>query len=203
MMFGNALRVTVVLAATAALAQSSHPGNTPAVKQQGQTEPRGPAGETATDPLGVGVVRDQVDSMEGTLSRMHTVLKQMRGRGDEGNTSDSASKVDVQMWELMVGHLDNELQDLKQTLAAREDMERRRAALYKQADAKIAAASQAARAAQAARFVEAKKNATGTVTPTTSAGQRTGQGEQTISATPAASEPSSMVQPTNKPASPN
>jgi hypothetical protein len=54
---------------------------------------------------------------------------------------------------------------MRLTLAAREDWEARRAALYKQADAKAEAEAQAARASQAARFALAEKNTTGTPTP--------------------------------------
>ena len=98
----------------------------------------------------------------------------------------------------MVGHLDNELQQLRETLASREDMEARRVALYKQADAKIEAA------AQAARFVEAQKNATGTVTPTTAPReQSSGLSGQQSAARPTAPAPPSAAPPTNKPASPN
>ncbi len=201
MMFRNVVRVAVVLAATAVLAQSSPPGGAPAVKRHNQAEPRGPDGNTATDPLGVGAIREQVGDMETTLSGMHMALNQMRARAAESKTSDSLSKANLDLWELMVGHLDKELQQLRETLATREDMEKRRVALYKQADAKIAAATQAARAAQAARFAEAQRNATGTVTPTkASNGQSTGQSGPAGTIAPA---PSSVAPSTNTPASPN
>jgi peptidoglycan hydrolase CwlO-like protein len=85
---------------------------------------------------------------------MHLVLKQMQDKAAKSKTKDSLAKANLDMWELMVGHLEKELQELKIAMAAHEDMEARRAALYKQADAKAAAEAQAARAAQAARFAD-------------------------------------------------
>jgi hypothetical protein len=136
--------------------------------------------------------------MEGTVSHMRVVLKQMNAKAGKNTATDSLTKTNLEMWELMVGQLDKELQQLRETLAERENLEVRRAALYKQADAKIAAATQAARAAQAARFAEAGNNATGTPTaaPTgQSAEQRSGA--QTLPAQPATAPL------TNNSASPN
>ena len=202
MMFRNAVRVTVILASAAVLAQSAKPGTTPAepsLKRQSLAEPRGPAGNTATDPLGLAAIREQVGDMESTLSGMRVVLKQMHARAPKSETTDSLTRANLNMWDLMVDHLDKELQQLRQTLASREDMEARRVALYKQADAKIDAAAQAARASQAARFVEAQKNATGTATPTTApTEQSTGQSGQQSTTRPTAPAP-----PTSRPASPN
>jgi hypothetical protein len=97
-------------------------------------------------------MRQRVDDMESTLAQMHLVLKQMQSRAAKSGTKDSLATANLGMWELMVGHLDKELGEMRVALAAREDMEARRAALYKQADAKAAAEAQAARAAQAAKF---------------------------------------------------
>jgi len=152
-------------------------------------------GNTADDPLGLAAIREQVGDMEATLSRMREVLKQLHARAVKSESADSLSKANLDMWELMVGHLDKELEQLRETLASREDMEVRRVALYKQADAKAEAAAQAGRAAQAARFAEAQKNTTGTAT---SAGA-----EQTSVPSPAAPSQPSAVPPTNNAASPN
>jgi hypothetical protein len=72
---------------------------------------------------------------------MREVLKQMHARAAKSTAPDSLTKANLDMWELMVGQLDKELQQLRQTLAAREDLEARRAALYRQADAKAEAAA--------------------------------------------------------------
>jgi hypothetical protein len=198
----------VVLAATTVFAQSAQPGATPSAPILSQSAPmpnrqspvgqRGPNGSTADDPLGLGAARERVQEMEDTVSRMRVVLKQMHSTAPKNTATDSLTKTNVDMWELMVGQLSRELQQLRETLAERENMEARRAALYKQADAKIAAAQQAARAAQAARFAEAGTNATGT--PTAAPTGQTGEqrpGAQTLPAQPSAA-PS-----TNNSASPN
>lgn len=194
MIFRNVTRVIVVLAATAALAQSTLPGTTqaaPMLSEQDLAARRGPArSRTATAPQGgLAAARQQVEDMDRTLSQMRVVLKQMHARAAMSKTPDSLAKANLEMWELMVGQMDKELQQLRVAVASREDMEARRAALYKQADAKIEAEAQAARAAQAARFADAAKNATGTQTPT--ATEPDGQ-----SAKP-------PVPPANNPASPN
>jgi hypothetical protein len=142
-------------------------------------------------------MQQQVEDMDHTISQMRVVLKQMQTRAAKSKATDPVAKANLDMWELMVSHLDKELVQLRATLATREDMEARRAALYKQADAKIEAQAQAARAAQAARFADAAKNATGTQTP--SAGEpAAGQGAQQGSSHTAPAQPSSA-----NPASPH
>ena len=158
MIFRSATRVLVVLAATAALAQSAQPGTTPGapiLNQQALTGRRAPVGNRTADPQGLTAMHERVEDMESTLSQMRVVLKQMKAKAAKSNASDSLTKANLDMWELMVGHLDKELQQMRLTLAARQDLEARRAALYKQADAKAEAAAQAARASQAARFAQA------------------------------------------------
>ena len=192
MMFWGATRVVVVLAATAALAQNAQPGTTPGAPMLNQSAPipnrqrlagRGPLRNRTADPQGLVAMREHVQEMEGTVSRMRLLLQQMHARADKSKATDALTKANLDMWELMVGQLDKEFEQLRQTLAAREDLEARRAALYRQADAKAAAEAEAARAAQAARFADAQKNATGT--------------------TPAPTAQPSKAPPANNPASPN
>jgi MoxR-like ATPase len=138
-------------------------------------------------------MREQVQDMENTLSRMRAVLKQMHARAAKSKATDSVTKANLDMWDLMVGQLDKEFEQLRQTLAAREDLEARRAALYRQADAKAAAEAEAA-----ARFAESEKNATGTPTPSaTGPSAEPGPGAQTAPRQP------STAPPTNNPSSPN
>ena len=161
MTFRGAARVIVVLAATAALAQNAQPGTTPAAPILNQSAPiqyrqnlagrRSPVGTRTADPQGPAAMRQQVQDMESTVSHMRVVLNQMQSRAAKSKATDALAKANLDLWELMVGQLDKELAQLRQTLAAREDLEARRAAMYKQADAKAAAAAEAARAAQAAR----------------------------------------------------
>ena len=200
MIFRSATRVVVLLAATAALAQSAQPGTTPGapiLNQQGLTARRGPLGNKTADPQGLGAMRERVEDMENTLSRMGVVLRQMQAKAAKSNATDSLSKANLDMWELMVGHLDKELQQMRVTLAAREDLEARRAALYRQADAKAEAAAQAARAGQAARFAQAEKNTTGTPAPAATE-HATGQSAERSPAAQPSAAPT-----TNNSASPN
>jgi hypothetical protein len=97
-------------------------------------------------------LRLRLEDLENTVNQMHTVLKQMQAKAAKSGVKDSIAKANLDMWGLMVGHLDKELQELRVAVAQREDMEARRAALYKQADAKTEAEAQAAGAAQAAKF---------------------------------------------------
>src|SRR6516164_9580262 len=178
MTFLSATRVVVVvLAATAALAQSANPGTTPGsptLDRQGLTARRGPVGNKPVDPQGVAAMREQLAGMESTLSQMGVALQQMHAQTAKSKAIDPLTKANLNMWDLMVGHLDKEVQQMRVTVAAREDLEIRRAALYKQADAKAEAAAQAARASQATRFAQGEKNTMGTQAPAAT-DQATGQ----------------------------
>ena len=163
MMFQNATRVIMALAVTTALAQGTPPatagspqaavpGGNDVMQRQGYAGRRAPS---AKQPRGVPVqtsLRERVQDMESTLTQMRLVLKKMHDKAATSKTQDSLAKANLDMWELMVSHLDKELRELKIAMTAREDMEARRAALYKQADAKVEAEAQAARAAEAAKF---------------------------------------------------
>jgi hypothetical protein len=180
-MFRNATRVIMALAVTTALAQGTPPatagspqaavpGGNEVMQRQGYAGRRAPS---AKPPRSVPVqtsLRERVQEMESTLTQMHVVLKQMQDKAAKSKTKDSLAKANLDMWGLMVGHLEMDLRELKIAMAQREDMEARRAALYKQADAKAAAEAQAARAAEAAKF------GVGAATPTPApAGQGAGQ----------------------------
>ena len=161
-MFQNATRVIMALAVTTVLAQGTPPatagspqaavpGGNDVMQMQGYAGRRAPS---AKQSRGVPVqtsLRERVHDMESTLGQMRLVLKKMHDEA-KSKTQDSLAKANLDMWELMVSHLDKELRELKIAMEAREDMEARRAALYKQADAKAEAEAQAARAADAAKF---------------------------------------------------
>jgi hypothetical protein len=195
-MFRNAIRVITVLAVTTALAQSippatqpadnppaTVPGGTEVMQRQGYAHRRGLAGNQARN-LPAPALHQRVQDMENTLNQMHGVLKEMQAKAAKSTAKDSLAKSNLEMWELLVGHLDKQLQELKIATAAREDMEARRTALYKQADAKAEAEAQAARAAEAAKF------AAGGPTPAP-AGQGGGQSPagQTVPGQPAPTPP--------------
>jgi hypothetical protein len=201
-MFQNATRVIMALAVTTALAQGTPPatagspqaavpGGNDVMQRQGYAARRAPS---AKQPRGAPVqtsLRERVQDMESTLTKMHLVLTQMQDKAAKSKTQDALAKANLDMWKLMVDHLDKELQELNMAAAAREDLEARRAALYKQADAKADAEAQAARAAQMAKF------GSGAQTPPPAA-----QGEgQSPAAQTAPEQP--PTPPANNPSSPN
>lgn len=157
MMFRNAARAIVILAVTTAMAQTTSPaptvpGGTEVTQRQGFAGRRGLPGNQTRGSQAPAPLRQRVQEMENTLSQMHLVLKQMQDKAAKSKGQDALAKANLDLWKLMVGHLDEELQELRVAVAAREDMEARRAALYKQADAKAEAEAQAAGAAGAAKF---------------------------------------------------
>ena len=154
------------------------------MQRHGVASRRGPAGNQTRGLTTPTPLRQRVHDMESALTQMHLVLKQMQDKVARSKTKDSLAKANLDMWGLMLGHLEKDLQELKIAMAAREDMEARRAALYKQADAKADAEAQAARAAQAGKF--------GVGAPTTApAGLGTGQSPapQTVPGQPSPTPP--------------
>lgn len=151
-MFRTATAAIVVLTATAGLAQGispvAAPVRTPLMSQKQSVAARknmsSVAGNQAAGVQAPATLRERVQDMEATLAKMHTMLKQMRAK-TASSSKDSFAKADLEMWQLMVGHLDKQFQDLRLAMLTREDMEARRAAMYKQAEAQADAAAQAAR----------------------------------------------------------
>lgn len=85
-----------------------------------------------------------MQEMGETLSKMHVVLKEMSAK-TASNSRDSIAKANLEMWTLMVGQLDKQYEQLRVAVRQREDLEARRAAMYKQADEKAAEAAKKAR----------------------------------------------------------
>ena len=138
MMFRNATAAVLILAVTTASAQGPSPATgAPIVRQRNSVAgKKGMSSLAGNSKPGVetpATLRQRLQDMEETLASMHQLLRQMRAKGAAGSTNPLA-KANFDMWELMVGHLDKELQQLHDTLAVREDMETRRVALYKQAE---------------------------------------------------------------------
>ncbi len=107
-----------------------------------QTAASPSASRASAEPEGP-TMKERVQSIEGTLGKMHAVLDRMRSRAG-AVSKDPLAKANLDMWQLMVAHLDDELKELRVSMALREQWEARRAAMYKQADAKIQAEAQAA-----------------------------------------------------------
>ena len=78
------------------------------------------------------------------MEKMHLLLAELRTRAD-ASPRDTSARTNLRMWELLVSHLDNDLKEMQISMVAREDLEARRAALYRQADAKAQAEAEAAR----------------------------------------------------------
>ena len=152
-MFRSATAAIVVLAVTTVLAQGTSPDSAPAprpiIKHWHSTNsatvmpPSAASRRTAAQTN--AAMNKRLEDMEGTLTKMHALLKQMRAKAAKSSSKDPLAKANLDLWELMVAHLDKELQELRIATVTREDFEARRAAMYKQAEAKADAAAQAAR----------------------------------------------------------
>lgn len=145
--------VIAILAATQAFAQApagATPSGSAILGQRRSlagTRPTSAApGSQSSNANSLAALHQRVEEMQGTLQSMHALMAQMRAKATKNGTKDPLVKANLEMWNLMVSQLDKQLEELKQTAVAREDMEARRAAMYKQADAKAAAEAQAARA---------------------------------------------------------
>ena len=149
------IAITLFLAAAAAWAQSPAPAPSPA------TPLRGRAGApTSTSRLmsrfgrnrnsgaaqAEPASRERVQEMQTTLNDMHALLKQMQAKNAASRSKDPVAKANLEMWELLLAHLDKEFNQLEATVA-REEFEARRAALYNQAYEKAAKEAQAANGA--------------------------------------------------------
>lgn len=142
------LAVTTVFAQenAPASAQAPTPAAVPQVRQQptpmrqwGHGGMKGKQSQPGTAPS----LQQRIQELQSTLDKMHAGLKRMQGKAAV-SAKDPVEKANLQMWELMVGQLDKQLQELKQAEASREDMEARRAAMYKQAEVNSQAAAHAA-----------------------------------------------------------
>jgi hypothetical protein len=142
-----------ILAATQAFAQAPVGATPSASALLGQR--RSPAGKRpmsaapgsqSSNVNSLAALHQRIEDMQGTLQTMHNLMVQMRAKATKSGTNDPLAKANLEMWKLMVSQLDKQLEELRQTAAAREDMEARRTALYRQADAKAAAEAQASRA---------------------------------------------------------
>ena len=100
--------------------------------------------------------KQHIEEMGATLKKMHALLKQMQAKTSAAASKDSVAKSNSEMWSMMIEQLDKQYDQLVAAEKAREDMEARRLAMYKQADEKALAAAAAARAQQAKAAEEAR-----------------------------------------------
>jgi hypothetical protein len=140
----------LVLSAATVWAQTSAPapvGQPSAVGKPGGRVPAVSDKGAPTISPQIMELRQRMQAMQDTLTKMHAVLKEMRAKAASRGSKDQLTKANITMWELMLGQLDKDFEQLSKTTLTREDIEARRAAMYKQAMAKAAARREAALAA--------------------------------------------------------
>ena len=138
----------VILAAACAWGQSSAASRRQAVVATGNTEGLAAANRAKN------AANQNIQEMGATITKMQGLLKQMRAR--TSSAKDPVAKANIEMWTLMLDQLDKQYEQLRQAARQREEMEARRAALYKQADEKAAEAAR--KAQEAARAAAANPN---------------------------------------------
>ncbi|HKV81696.1 MAG TPA: hypothetical protein VJP02_26350 [Candidatus Sulfotelmatobacter sp.] len=89
--------------------------------------------------------RQRMEEMGATLAKMHALLKQMQAKNSASATKDPSAKANLEMWVLMLSDMDKQYEQLRSATQAREDMEARRAAMYKQAEERAATAARNAK----------------------------------------------------------
>jgi len=155
MMLRNSAAMLVILAATGMWGQS-----TPA-----RVAPRRPPVAASSNAEGVAAANrakatanQSLQDMGATLTKMQALLKQMRAHTN--SAKDPVAKANLDMWTLMVDQLDKQYEQMRLAARQREEMEARRAALYKQADEKAAEAARKAQEAQKAAAANPNNNQT-------------------------------------------
>ncbi len=153
----KSLAPVMVILGTAVFAQQTAPANpatgVPADAPSGAQRPmvmrawgRNAKGNRQAALVTPPSLKERIQDLQGTVDKMHILLKQLHTRA-AAIGKDPTVKASVEMWNLMVGQLEQQLQDLKQAEASREDMEARRAAMHEQAQIKAQAAAIAAQQA--------------------------------------------------------
>jgi hypothetical protein len=129
----------------------------------------------------------RLQDMEDTLTGMHALLKEMRAKAASG-PKDPFIHSNLEMWELLVGHLDKQLLELRVATAAHDELEARSAAMYKQADDRAAASAQASRSARAGEMPTAATASSGALSNATAPVAATqAPAAQTVPASPTSS----------------
>lgn len=151
MKIGSTIAAALVFAAMTVWAQN---GSSP-VAARSLSHPRAVvansnAGGLAENAREQSAIHRRVEEMGSTVAKMHSLLKQMQAKSSAGSHSDPMVKANLEMWGLMLADLDKQFEELRLTSRAKEDLDARRSALYKQADANAAAARRAQESAGSA-----------------------------------------------------
>jgi hypothetical protein len=157
-----ALAIILFLAAASAWAQSPAPAPAPAPAPEAPPPVLVPGtngtsgvisrfgrGRVVRGPEAQLAPRERLQEMEGTLTSMHALLKDMQAKNASSRLKDPVAKANLEMWELLLVHLDKEFHQLQAATATRQELEARRASLYNQAYEKAAKEAQAATGATA------------------------------------------------------
>lgn len=145
MKFNRTTAAMVVLAVTGAWAQSAPNAFGPArsAPTSHMSSPAGSAAKRMPAALTPTTPRQRVEDMEVTLDKMRVLLQKMQPKS-ASNSRDPIAKANLEMWELMVDHVDSELKELRTAMLIREDLDKRRDAMYRQVDLKAQAEARAA-----------------------------------------------------------
>lgn len=140
------LAIAMILAASSAWAQSPAPAPAatgPIIAPDADTTARVTSrfaqNRVARAAEAQAAPREHVQEMESTLNGMHALLKEMQASNASSRSKDPVAKANLEMWELLLTHLDKEFHQLQLATMAREAVEARRASMYNQALAKAAA----------------------------------------------------------------
>ena len=140
MMLRNSAAMLVILAAATVWGQSAAPRRQPVAATSN-------AEGAAAANRAKAAANQNIQDMGATITKMQGLLKQMRAHT---TAKDPAAKANIEMWSLMLDQLDKQYEQMRLVARQREEMESRRAALYKQADEKAAEAARKAQEAQRA-----------------------------------------------------
>ena len=138
----------ILLAASAAWAQTASPSmaNRAYSRNPRAVMANSNAKGLAQSQEAQNAMRRQVEDMGTTLTKMHALLKDMQAKNKMRGTKDPMIKDNLEMWGLMLQDLDKQFEQLRVAAHSREEIEARRAALYRQAEAKAAAEAQGVQA---------------------------------------------------------
>src|SRR5215472_6228152 len=145
MMLRNSAAMLVILAAATVWGQSSA---APVAPRRQPVAATANAEGVAAANRAKATANQNIQDMGATITKMQALLKQMRAH--TSSTKDPVAKANLEMWTLMVDQLFEQYEQLRVAARQREDMESRRAALYRQADEKAEAARKAQQPAKAA-----------------------------------------------------
>jgi len=153
MMLRTSAAMLVILAATTVWGQSSA---APVAPRRQPVAATANAEGVAAANRAKATANQNIQDMGATITRMQALLKQMRAH--TSSAKDPVAKANIEMWSLMLDQLDKQYEQMRMAAHQREEMEARRAALYKQADEKAAEAARKAQEAQRAATANANNN---------------------------------------------